>query len=226
MKNNLTIALALLLTSSLSAVQITFSGKGHGEIIDTDFAGLTISATGGTGKAAIFDSTFGGTTEDTDLLGPIWAGGNIPNASLGNLLIVQDDQRPSTTGDFFDDPDDNVGSELIFDFSSAISSFGFDFVDIESSESLMVEFFSGAVSDSLVSSAAISTGEVFGNRTANTTDLIDLSGKGIDKVVIKFSGSGAVDNIRYNNNVPDNGASIALFGLSILGLALARRRLS
>ncbi|MGL5016951.1 MAG: hypothetical protein ACRDBP_02375 [Luteolibacter sp.] len=245
MKIIATATFALLFTASVNAALITITfDEGNlpeGTIITNQYASLGLTqviADGGTDDAILFDTEekqwLNGTNKaDRDLVrggvtNGIWAGGgNLPNNTvLNNLLITQDSDRTAKNPDgTYKFPDDEVGSTITMLFSSAINSFGFDFADIESSESLRVNFFSGADSVGMFNVAALSTGEDFGNNSINTTNLKDLSGLGVNRVRFIFSGSGGIDNIRYdmNRKVPDGGASLALLGVSLLGLGGIRR---
>ena len=67
--------------------------------------------------------------DDPDLeKGAAWAGGNIPNEDLGNLLIIN-------TNDDIDDPNDNGDGGTITTISTMpLSAFNFDIVDLEEVE--------------------------------------------------------------------------------------------
>lgn len=244
MKTIATATFALLFTASVNAALITITfDEGNlpeGTIITNQYAslGLTqVTAVGGTDDAILFDSEEkkwrnGDTKADQDLVRTGkntsgWSDGNLPRTTvLNNLLITQDAERTAKNPDgTYKFPDDEVGSTITLLFSAPINSFGFDYVDIESSESLRVNFFSGANSVGMFNVAALSTGEDFGNNSINTTNLRDLSGLGVNRVAFIFSGSGGIDNIRYdmNRKVPDGGASLALLGVSLLGLGGIRR---
>ncbi len=248
MKNLLSISASLLLASTMSATIITFDEGGtvEGQVITNQYTGLTISATRGTSEtgpaadAVTINSDADSTTEDWDLLRKShngyngnqtndteWdGGGNLASTTeLGNLLIVQDDQRSAQNNGVYLNPDDEVGSRITFDFVEAIFNFGFDFIDIEGTESLMVEFWTGDSSRFSVSSFTLSGNTAsYGNNSINSTALKDLRGLGVDKVVFAMSGSGAIDNVRYN--VSDSGTTLALLGAGLLGLVGVRRRFS
>ncbi len=91
----------------VSAQLIDFNSLLHGQIVNTQFAGVTISADnigGGPDKAIIFDSRERG-TEDSDLEGPggitakNWSGGNLPNTTvLGNMLIIAENDTDVLPG--------------------------------------------------------------------------------------------------------------------------------
>ena len=182
----------------------------HGTIVDGDYAGVVISARNASGNgpnlAVVFNSQFGGSTTDTDLLGPTWKGGNLaPDTVLGNLLIIQE-AGSSQTGDVIDFPDDEgarPAGYLEFKFDDPIASFGFDLVDVEGTKSGeepgRVEFYSG---DFLVESVLFSElldETLFGDNSANRIDPINVINAQfpVDLVRIQLGGSAGVDNIRY-----------------------------
>ncbi len=86
--------------------------------------------------AALFDANFAGSTTDGDLTGPPWTGGGnlAPSADLKRMLYIHESNTQYNEGDIIADPDDEgarPAGKLIFDFSSPITSFGFDLVDVE-----------------------------------------------------------------------------------------------
>ena len=97
-----------------------------------------VNLTGPPHTAALFDSNFGGSTSDSDLLGPPWNGGNLDvdanNVQLGRLLYIEESGASFNPGDIIPNPDDE-GSRpagvLGLSFSEPITSFGFDLVDVE-----------------------------------------------------------------------------------------------
>ncbi len=96
------------------AVKLDFEGFAAGDVL-TDLDGLTISATGGSGEAMIFDSQ-NPTGGDGDLETQV--------AQLGNVLIVSEDGDSS-------DPDDVVGGTITFDFDNPSTIFDLKFIDTE-----------------------------------------------------------------------------------------------
>lgn len=182
----------------------------HGTIVDGDYAGVMISARNASGNgpnlAVAFNSQFGGSTTDSDLLGPTWRGGNLaPDTVLGNLLIIQE-AGSGQTGDVINTPDDEgarPAGYLQFKFDDPIGSFGFDLVDVEGTNSGeepgRVEFFSGDFLVETVLFSALLDETLFGNNSANRVDPINVINANfpIDLVRIQLGGSGAVDNIRY-----------------------------
>jgi hypothetical protein len=189
----------------------------------------------------IFDSTLRG-TRDPDLEGPsptdgvTWSGGNLPeDVVLGNLLIIQENSYRCSDGTC-NKPDDQAGSsevgagEFTFDFSEYtdsdldITSFGFDFVDLESAEAMSsVVFVQGSteIERYFVSFPGVD----FGDNTANHFASVlatDLGLTSFDRVVIRLAGSGAVDNITFTPIPEPNTALLLVAG--IVGLARSGRR--
>jgi hypothetical protein len=126
------------------AALIDFDSLQHGEIVNTQFAGISISADnvgGGPDLVIIFDSRER-STEDTDLEGPggvpdkTWSGGNLPNTTvLGKMLIIAENDKDTDPADGLIDNSDDEGSRpagsIYFDFDIAVMSFGFDLIDVE-----------------------------------------------------------------------------------------------
>ena len=97
-----------------SAVTIDFDNPGlvHGQII-TSIDGVNVSATNADGNgpdlAILFNSEFGGSTTDGDLLSP-WDGGNLFGINdLGNMLIIAENGIDKNSDGVIDDPDDEGG---------------------------------------------------------------------------------------------------------------------
>lgn len=225
------------------AVIIDFNTLQHGEIVTNQFAGqgLNISAINPNRPfdlAIIFDANETNTA-DPDLEGPPWAGGNLAisdtETDLMKMLILAENNNGAGDG-IVDTPDDEgmrPAGDLIFDFVTRQTHFGFDIVDLEGvmAEAGSVEFFANGSSVGSVAfseftnnaSIFFDSSVVFGNNTANRIqpiDILDVNqiAGAFDRVVIHMGGSGAVDNIYY---VPTPG-SFAMLGIA--GVAGFRRR--
>lgn len=224
---------ALLATPALAGSQtIDFESYVHGQIMNTQEAGVTISGInvgGGPDLAVVFDSRER-QTRDRDLEGPngsdgSWTGGgNIaPNTNLGNLLIIQENSVGIEDG-IADRPDDEgsrPAGSIIFEFDKAISSFGFDLIDVEGpsefgKDSGFFATFFGAFSQVRVSFADFITPGTdfydssvsYGDNSANRIAPITAASIGLDsfdRVEINFGGSAAIDNVQYTA-VPTPGA--------------------
>ncbi len=251
------LALALFGLGTSSAGIITFDSIAHGEEATTQIPGLTISAinfSNGTidnagdhpNMALGFDSGETGTRDD-DLEGPPWAGGNLSAADLatlelGTMIIIAEnsfDVRNNDTGapgsdGLVDNPDDEGNRDagvISFEFDSAITSVGFDLVDVEGigpgqePGNFAVFFMGGAAIDTVsfeefLAAGAYDQGAVFGNNTVNR--IAPIGGFGMfDRVDITLGGSGAVDNLVFGVPVPGVVGLLAL-GLGLLGLSHRR----
>jgi hypothetical protein len=103
---------------------IDFEGFDKGTVIDNEYAslGVTISASGGSNQAMIFDSA-NPTGGDGDLKTPGYGANN--TTAQGNILIISEDGDSS-------DPDDNArGGTIAFDFDNGVNINSLSFVDIE-----------------------------------------------------------------------------------------------
>jgi|GEM_PF-1910888 len=186
-----------------------------------------------------------------NLVYPNGAGNGSPlNPTTGNILIIQEitnnNGLPSTTpavGDVLSaGPDDegartsNGTGKIVFSFSESISSFGFDFVDIESSETSFLKFYGNGEKTKKIQLSEWAAANLlqFGNNTLNRIDPITAESLGvdgldfIDKVVIFLGGSGGVDNITFDLLQPDiivvPTPTAWLGGAMGLSLVMMRRR--
>ena len=137
-----------------------------------------------------------------------------------------------------DDEGDRPAGRITLTFTTAITEFGLDLVDIENGgtpedDDGFLEFFSGGNSlgtRSFVSFASTNVPSgvaVFGDATVNRIDPILASAFGgaasFDKVVVRMAGSGGIDNLQFST-VPIPAAWL-LLGSGFVGLGiLARRR--
>ena len=188
----------------------------HGEIVDTDFAGLTITAVNPTRAfdlAIVFDTTVMGTS-DPDLEDPFTAG-NAAGEILGNALIVAENQT-GCADDVCDDPDDErrtggalLGFELAFDFD--LTAFSLTAIDLESGQAggaSLTFFDDGAQVGQVLFSAFECNVGVFcdptvdfaGNNSANHLPEVTaamLGAAAFDEVHVDLNGSGSIDNLGF-----------------------------
>ena len=152
-----------------NAVNIGFEGLATGTIVDDEFAsaGITISATGGSGDAMVFDG-FNPTGGDTDLA----------TTTQGNILIVSEDGDQS-------DPDDNIGGTLTFDFDNP--SFIFDVKVVDTEEGGTIALFDA--DGTLINSIEIPR---IGN---GDLDQVLIDTDGVSQMVVTLNGSGAIDDL-------------------------------
>ena len=230
---------------------LNFNSLQHGEIVTAaTFAsqGINIQAVNfrlpGAAPMA-FDTQFINTA-DPDLEGPPWNGGNLPSDTVLDTVLIIPENLVDADGDgIVDSPDDEgrrPAGQLIFDFDTPITSFGFDIVDLEGlvSEDSQLLFFSNGNQLGMVdfldyvdpNSPLFDPTLDFGNNSLNRFEPVLASffqggaGEGggpaesFDRVIINLGGSGAFDNIVFTP-IPTP-ASVSLLGLA--GLAATRRR--
>ena len=227
---------------------IDFSTIAHGEIVNTQIPGITVTAenfTPGHPDLAIGFDTGETGTADPDLEPP-WLAGNLTalelaTLDLGTVIIIAENSDDKDGDGLIDSPDDEgnrPAGEITFLFDDAIRAFGFDLVDIEGvdpdgeldsgeEQGQFAVFFMGGAPVGTVNFAeflpdkARDQGAMFGNNTVNRIEPIGGFGW-FDEVTIRLGGSGAIDNLVYR--VPSPGvATLLALGLSLLGLVRRRR---
>jgi Ca2+-binding RTX toxin-like protein len=157
---------------------IDFNALAAGTIVDTEYQseGVTISATGGSGKAMAFDSS-----------NPTGGDHDLASDTLGGLLIISED------GDC-NDPDDNAkGGSLFFDFDNLVQMKSLTFKDIEETggEGTRVIFY--AADGSVIANHYIDPTGDGGERT------VQFNVEGVSRVEVRLQGSGAVDNLVFDD---------------------------
>ena len=161
---------------------IDFNDLSRGTVVDNEYSsqGVTISgvtSAGVSGRAMIFD-TNSPTGGDTDLA----------SDNLDNVLIISED------GDHCD-PDDNArGGLLRFDFADGAKVQSLTFFDIE--EGAAVRFYNEA-------------GDLIATRHVVTDDngqlVADFHIDGVFRMDVQLNGSGAVDNLVFDDFVVPDG---------------------
>jgi len=162
---------------------LDFNGFGAGTVIDDEYLasdGVTVSATGGAGQAMVFD-TSNPTGGDEDLA----------SDTLGGVLIISEDGDSS-------DPDDNAsGGTIAFDFEDGVRVKFITLKDIEemaSGQQTRLVFFDengNQISDQFVEP----TGD--GGEVTISLDVLNVA-----RMEIQFPGSGAVDNLVFDDTQP------------------------
>lgn len=178
--------------------------------------GFTISATGGTGQAVVYNSNTGQSP-----------GGNDPDlevSNTGNVLIVQEGGNTGGVGEGGLIPDDVVGGTLTFDFERPLTEFSATLVDFEGTNASFTFTDTSVVPNvsvtithnNLVNTGAGTTPEFLQN-TANCPALGDeevcvmdnsitaaeLAAFGgvaltrFDRIDYQFQASGAIDNLNF-----------------------------
>ena len=171
---------------------IDFNALPSGTIIDDDYAdgfGVRISALGGAGRAMLFDSG-NPTGDDTDLA----------SATLGGLLIV------STDGDVTEPDDHDGGGSLFFDFDGAVQLKQLTFKDIEETDA------TGAGARMIFYDIE---GEVIRNDFVTPTGdggelTVGLDVVGVARLEVVLPGSGAVDNLVFDDGLPETLPPVAV----------------
>lgn len=239
----------MVIGSSASGTTTTLdlNSLDHGEIVNTQFTGVTISAEnvgGGPDLAIIFDSRET-STRDPDLEGPpnrSWALGNFDqypdfdeDTVLGNMLIIAENNEDVNGDDILDRPDDEgsrPAGTITFEFDTSISSFGFDLIDVEGPEEFgtsvsdagfFATFYSGSETQSVGFGDLIARDAAqFGNNSANriapfTAAELGLAPAEFDRIDISLGGSAGITGINYTT-VPTPSALL----LGALGMAWTR----
>ncbi len=242
-------AFILLGSTGANATIITFDEAGpgltHGTTVDTQYQGIpwgatisAVNAISGPDLAVAFDST-ANPTADGDLEDPFSVGNlaNLnPETNLGNMLIIQEN---------FNGPADDEGSmpagTITIAFNQLYDSFGLDLVDIESGEEsgYSIEFYNGGLVATIEFSDLTDVADTagfyqsditWGNNSANRVDAISVFA--FNEVRINFGGSGAIDNLVFEDSggpgtedpeVPEP-ATMALLGLGLAGFAARSRK--
>ncbi|MBN1345505.1 MAG: PEP-CTERM sorting domain-containing protein [Phycisphaerae bacterium] len=233
-----------LAAGNAQAVIIDFDTLATGEIVTNQFAadGLLIDTDNFTRSfdlGIIYDSTGTDPGADYDLEGPTWAGGNLaPDTVLNNLLIIAQDNTDGNGDGLIDVPNDEgrrPSGEFLLTFTTPITEFGLDLIDIElATENGEVRFYRGGLGGTEVGvigfedfvdntspwyDPTVGFGDNSANRIASilaeTLDVPDF-----DAVVIYMGGSGGVDNLRYTQ-VPE---PLSLGFLAIGGALITARR--
>ena len=167
---------------------LDFNAFTAGTVIDDEYAamGVTVSASGGSNQAMIFDSS-----------NPTGGDEDLASDTLEGLLIISEDGDSS-------DPDDNAeGGSIFFDFDDLVRLKGLTFKDIEetSGEGTRMVFYDadGNVIDNHYVSPTGDGGERF----------VQLAVQGVSRFEVRFEGSGAIDNLIFDDGKPNGGGNEA-----------------
>ncbi|MGD1699165.1 DUF7507 domain-containing protein, partial [Dapis sp. BLCC M229] len=162
---------------------IDFEGFDAGTVIDDQYAnlGVTISATGGSNEAMIFDSS-NPTGGDDDLATP----GDGPNntTAQGNILIISEDGDSS-------DPDDKAGGGTItfeFDENNPVDVNSLSFVDIEESGG---KVFTTDADGNVKTTNIPAPGD-------NSFQTLGINDDDVVKLEVKLKGSGSVSSLDFD----------------------------
>ncbi len=255
------LAIAVIGPASAGDVEVLdLSGFSHADIANgRSVNGVTVGAESfhnDLDLAVVFDTT-ARYTADRDLEGidangqGSWDGGNLADSrtNVGNVLIIQEQNRNTqiinngTAVNIADDEGRRPAGNLFFSFDDAITSFGFDLIDVEgTSEFTQGSGFFATFTD-LTTTVSVAFRDLidpnssfydstveFGDNSANRIQPITAEQLGLEsfsEVTINLGGSGAVGNINFEAEaaptaVPTPSAAIA--GLGLMGMMGARRR--
>ena len=159
---------------------IDFNKLAAGTIVDNEFVaeGVTISASGGSNQAMIFDTS-----------NPTGGDDDLATDNLGNVLIISEDGDSS-------DPDDNAGGgTFTFDFDGAVTVNSLTFLDVE--ESAWVKFYDE-------DGNLIKTVDVHGGAD-NGQISVDFGVDNVGSMEVILGGSGAIDNLSFEAGVAPDG---------------------
>lgn len=237
------VLLLLLAAVPATALTIDFEEFLHGEIVAQPtmaYPGFTLTVDnfirGDFDVAVAFDTGVTGSLEPDLQYDPQtgWAAGNIRNTDLGNILIIQANDNCSDT--VCAEPEDEgfrpLAGFLTFRLDVAATDFSFDLVDVDSitQEDGMITFYNLAEGEGPAGAIPVSSfrfdefegqnGVAYGDNSANH---IDVEGTGtFNTLVIRFAGSGGVDNLEFTP-IPEP-TTAALVSLGLGGLAFSGRR--
>ena len=162
---------------------INFNDLSGGTVVDDAYSalGVTITASGGSNQAMIFD-TANPTGGDTDLA----------TSNLGGALIISEDGDSS-------DPDDNAtGGTLSIAFDTATSVESLTFLDNE--EGAMVRFYD---------QAGALIGEQWVDGTGdNSQNVVTFDMNGVYLMEIELCGSGAIDDLVFESATAINDGTV------------------
>lgn len=221
----------LLSASIASAAVIDFEGYQHGQIIDNQYSGVTISANNikrNFDYAVAFDSGLS-STEDSDLEAPFYSNAadrqnQVNGYNPGNILIIQENKN-GCADRICNKPDDEgkrAAGSFKFEFDKAITLESIDFFDVEGAETApnRIELF-----DAVGGSLAL--GQFFVPDTGgdNLWQQVAFNIAGVSTIIINMGGSGAIDNLTYSipSEVPVPAAAL-LFAPALLGFMGLRRK--
>ena len=158
---------------------LDFNALPAGTVVDNEYEalGVTVSATGGSCKAMIFDSS-----------NPTGGDHDLATDNLGGVLIISED------GDRHD-PDDNAsGGTLSFDFDDAVQMKEITFLDIEETACMNFYDTDGNLIESQFVGATDNNGQV----------TVQLSVPGTARFEVVLQGSGAIDNLTFEDGVNED----------------------
>ena len=250
--NRLVIAGGCVLGLATAAAQagapgglINFDDHAPGTIIDNEYIGqgVTISVqrtSPGPAVATLYNTNRTG-EPDPDLQTPFERGNLAPSGTGGNILIIPENRNDTNGDGRIDTPNDEgdrPAGQFTFQFTTPVTQFGFDLVDVDgpqeydNNSGFFASFFLAGSLEARVgfgafvdpSSPFYDASVKYGDNSVNRIRPITARAVGMpvfDSVVLNFGGSGGTDNIVFTP-IPEPGV-LALLGLAVPAL-LRRRR--
>jgi hypothetical protein len=204
---------------------LDFDGFAHGQVVP----GVTANNPNRSFHYPVaFDTNESGTADPDLERGSGWSGGNLaPNADLGNVLILQENDTACASGICSSPDDEGERPAGSFQFAfGEFETFSFALIDVENEEGGSITFTRfRSVVKSFSFSDFLGFGQniAFGDHTANQVDLGEIGL--FDAVTITLGGSGAIDEIAMRAHIPVPEPDTAgMIGLGLAGMALGRRR--
>lgn len=222
--------------ASAAPIVLDFDSNQAGQIIDGNINPFVrLTTTGGTGAAIAFD-TRNPTGGDDDL---ILANNLTPGVSGvspgGNVLIIAENLVDADRNGFVDVPDDNAGGgTFTFDFTNAVTIFGFNAIDVtDGAGFLNVELFGAAGSlfsftiDDIMRDGVDLVADITDRTYFGLFDnIFGADGvSGVTQAKITLGGSGAIDGFSFHaNEVPIPAALPLMLSSLAFGGFVSRRR--
>ncbi|MEX3015135.1 cadherin-like domain-containing protein [Gymnodinialimonas hymeniacidonis] len=151
---------------------IDFNNLSAGDVVTNQFQsnGVTITASGGSGDAMIFDTS-----------NPTGGDHDLATNNLGNVLIISEDGDSS-------DPDDNAGGgTVVFAFETAATVKALTFLDIEETAEIKLLDADGNVIDTIHAGPTGNNGQC----------VVHIDVAGVASMEVTLHGSGAIDNLEF-----------------------------
>lgn len=220
--------------ASVHSAVIDFEGFAAGRIIDDEYMpAVYVGAHNdrrGPDAAVVFD-TGSPTGGDTDLAAP-FSSPRFPGLSddydPGNVLILQERIDCDFSTGFCAEPDDQAGSragELFFLFAEPVKLTSIDFFDFNWTETRRGRHNRIHLLDEHGADLLRPHPRVPYTGGDNTWGRLEFGVEGVVGIVIELDGSGAVDNIAYEDSyVVPVPAAAWLFGSGLIGLVAVSRR--
>ena len=226
---------------------INFDDHAPGTIIDNEYIGqgVTISVqrpdSPGPAVATLYDT--GRTGEpDPDLQDPYDFGNLAPSGTGGNILIIPENDTDRNGDGLIDVPNDEgdrPAGQFTISFSTPITTFGFDLVDVDGpaeynqNAGYFASFYVNGNLEARVGFGSFVDPDSpfydptvrFGDNSANRIEPItarDLGMPYFDRVVLNFGGSGGTDNLIFTP-VPEPSTALVA-GVLLPALSMLRRR--